>query len=351
MVLIHRAPQLQSGGSQMSTSAEAVLAQLPTACLRVGRDGVVQWSNARAQAVLGEVTGSRWSRCSRRSKLLESTARSGSRNEVRRQTPAGELEFGYQVSELDDEFIVVFQNITGFQKLRSERDRLMQLAAVGDVLPSVLHELKNPLAAVRTAVEVLIEDHPNGELAEQLHAVLNEIRRMGLVLDGVGRMKHELPSTRHFAIDQAVREAFAVLVPQAQGRGIRTSAIHRDAAAAALRRERHARHRLQPRHQRHSCLPLGRHHRPHPQAGGAHALDGNQRHRFRNDPRGEGAMYRVVLHHQAARLGHRTCSGSRPDVVGERAAPHRIIAEPGNRHLGAPPTPGVGREPCREPKS
>lgn len=174
--------------------------------------------------MLGDVTGQRVEAVFAPLAALESTARSGSRNEVRRQTPTTDLEFGYQVSELEDEFVVVFQNITGFQKLRTERDRLMQLAAVGDVLPSVLHELKNPLAAVRTAVEVLIEDHPEGELAEQLHAVLNEIRRMGLVLDGVGRMKHELPSTRHFAIDQAVREAFAVLVPQAQGRGIRTSA-------------------------------------------------------------------------------------------------------------------------------
>jgi signal transduction histidine kinase len=205
-------------------SAEVVLSQLPTACVRVDATGVIRWANGRAVAVLGDIVDHRVEQVLAPMEVLLETARAAGRSELRRRGGGGEQELGYQVAQVDGELIIVFQNITGFQHLRAERDRLMQIAAVGDVLPSVLHELKNPLAAVRTAVEVLIEEHPTGELAEQLHAVLNEIRRMGLVLDGIGRMKHELPSQRDFPIDQSVREAFAVLVPQASGRGVKTTA-------------------------------------------------------------------------------------------------------------------------------
>lgn len=199
---------------------ETLLAHLPTACAYVAPDGVVSWVNARATAVLGgDVQGKPCAEVLAPLEMLREAA-SGGRSQFKLQSSRGEVELGFQVSPLAEGFVVVFQDITEFQRLRVERDRLMQLAAVGDVLPALLHELKNPLAAVRSAVEVLIEEHPSGDLGEQLHAVLNEIRRMGLVLDGVGRMKHELPSARFYAIDQCVREAFAVLTPQAVGRGI-----------------------------------------------------------------------------------------------------------------------------------
>jgi len=117
---------------------------------------------------------------------------------------------------------IVFQDITPWQKLREERDRLMQLAMVGEALPSILHELKNPLAALNAAVEILIEDLTPGPVQDQLHAILQEARRLRLGLDGVGAVGRALRARRHQAIDQACREAFRVLEIRARGSNITT---------------------------------------------------------------------------------------------------------------------------------
>jgi signal transduction histidine kinase len=117
-------------------------------------------------------------------------------------------------------YAIVFQNISNSERVREERDRLLRLAAVGDVLPSVLHELKNPLAAVTTAVEVLLEELPDGSVRDQLHAVLGEVRRMKLAFEGVGAAGRALRSDRFHAVDLACREVFRILTPRMEAVGV-----------------------------------------------------------------------------------------------------------------------------------
>lgn len=141
------------------------------------------------------------------------------------------IDVGYTVTCLDGlartssapRYVVVFQDITPWEKLREERDRLLRLAAVSEVLPSLLHELKNPLAAIASAVELVIEEMPDGEARGDLHAVLGEIRRMKLTLEGIGLVGRELSSARHHPIDLAITDVFHVLHRQASARGIRMS--------------------------------------------------------------------------------------------------------------------------------
>ena len=107
-------------------------------------------------------------------------------------------------------YALVFEDITEWATVREERDRLLKVAAMGSALPTLLHELKNPLASITAATEVLIEEVSAGPLSDQLHAVLSEVRRMKLSLDGVATMGRSLLSPRHAAIDHACREAFTV---------------------------------------------------------------------------------------------------------------------------------------------
>lgn len=133
-----------------------------------------------------------------------------------------EITIGYYVARIDsgDGLAIMFHNVTSWVKLRQERDRLLQLAAVGQVMPTLLHELKNPLASISTAIEVLIEDLEPGSPQSELHAVLGELRRMRLCFDGIGAVGRNLRSRRTAAIDFAIREALLVLKARTDNAGI-----------------------------------------------------------------------------------------------------------------------------------
>ncbi len=112
-------------------------------------------------------------------------------------------------------FVLQFQDIAPVLELYRQKDRLLAMAALGDALPSVLHELRNPLAAVTARLELMVEES-SGELQTDLHAVLAEVRRMGLGLDGVGGFVRSARASGNTAIDLAVEEACRVLTPVAE---------------------------------------------------------------------------------------------------------------------------------------
>ncbi len=104
-------------------------------------------------------------------------------------------------------------------KLQEERNRLLRIATIGEALPSLLHELKNPLAAISVATEVLLEETESPDIREQLHAILSEIRRMKLSFDGIGALERPLCAERPQAVDFACREAGTVMVHRAANAG------------------------------------------------------------------------------------------------------------------------------------
>ncbi len=138
--------------------------------------------------------------------------------------PSGaSLVAGFSLVDLDrEDQLLHFQDIGAWEQLRVERSRLLQLATVGSTLPALLHELKNPLAAVTTTVEVLLEEVEHGPIQDQLHAVLSELRRIRLTIDGVGSVGQELRSTRYAPIDLACREAWGIMETRANQAGIRS---------------------------------------------------------------------------------------------------------------------------------
>lgn len=145
---------------------------------------------------------------------------------------------GFSVGPLDPSLgegghhvVLLFQEIGSVLELRRERDRLLQMAALGDALPSVLHELRNPLAAVTAMLEVMIEEPSivnDGSIQRDLHAVLSEVRRMTLGLDGIGGFVRSTRTRRYAAVDHAVREACRILEPTAARKGVRLEAVGPD---------------------------------------------------------------------------------------------------------------------------
>lgn len=213
---------LERSMEEALTSDTVVLDALPTALVVIGDDGVIRRANRRAAEVLD------------RDPLLGTSIaellgpwplpRDGGRSEralTRRDGSA--IMVGLTASPLTGGgTVLVFQDITPWHRLREERDRLMQLAMVGEALPTILHELKNPLAALNAAVEILVEESAPGPVQDQLHAVLQEARRLRLGFDGVGAVGRRLRSPRFSAVDHACREAFRVLAIPARNAGLHT---------------------------------------------------------------------------------------------------------------------------------
>ncbi|MBL0211722.1 MAG: PAS domain-containing protein [Holophagaceae bacterium] len=203
-----------------------ILEALPSAVLVVTRDASIAYCNQRAAKVLErdkiEVIGMPLT-------LLFPPFPGGwppegdkeGKQVLMVRNPSGEVKhIGFNLAKVsEDIFCVIFRDITTIEVMRQERDRLLQLAAVGDILPTMLHELKNPLASINMMIELLAEES-SGPLQEQLHAVLMEVRRLGLTLDGVGRFQADLWAGRPSAIDHAVQDACSILEPQARKKGV-----------------------------------------------------------------------------------------------------------------------------------
>lgn len=202
-----------------------VLDALPSGVLAVGVDGRVQHANPRAVELLGGPTvvfpGARVEALLVDVAALDRAAVTGERQVLVRNLGADEVRLGWQVVRArQGGLVITFQDVSQVERLKAERDKLLQLATLADILPSVLHEIRNPVAAVISTLEVMLEDMPEGPVQEDLHAILMEVRRVALVVQGVGHIRGSIRSNKHHAVDQAVRDTCAVLMRQAKGKGM-----------------------------------------------------------------------------------------------------------------------------------
>lgn len=210
------------------------LRSLPAALLVVRADGRTLLANRRACAALErarvELEGeSIASYLAPISTLLSPDAHDERSAKVEVSLPSERVvTIGFTVSELRHldggaempAYAVVLKDITEVERLREERDRLLQIATVHELLPSILHEVKNPLAAISTTAELLVEEAPDDSVRANAAAILHETQRMKLTLQGIGAVGRELRSSRYEAVDEAVREACAVLRARAETVGV-----------------------------------------------------------------------------------------------------------------------------------
>lgn len=215
----------------------SILASLPVALLLVKENGEVLYANEKACALLGERCPKPCSKlgCSLRIDellapldVLWSKANSDikARPSLEVQSDQGKREFGYTMERISSSgrvhWAIALSDITQWKRAEEERDQLIRLGAVAEILPMILHELKNPLSAAAARLELLLEES-EARMAAELHPILVEIRRAMLFIDGYGSVGRGLRSKRPNPVDQALSQVAALLLGVAGRRGVRLS--------------------------------------------------------------------------------------------------------------------------------
>jgi signal transduction histidine kinase len=223
----------------LATGLTEIIDSVGTAILAAAEDGEIVFANARAKDLFGALFPEGFDPDTRRCDVAEVlapidslvvTQKSGGfrRPLLRVKHDNVERTFGYTITPVEGgppgpAYVISFQDVTHVQRLEDERDRLLKLATVGEVMPMLLHETKNPLAAAVTTLELLLEERTEPALRVELHGVLVEIRRALLSLEGLGSVGRTLRSGRAHAIDHAVREVVALMEARARGHGVQLS--------------------------------------------------------------------------------------------------------------------------------
>ncbi len=155
------------------------------------------------------------------------------RMEISYHTPLGEeLYLGYTVSVLhsaDGEWsgwIFIFQDLTRLKEMEEHLGRMERLIVAGRVAAEIAHEIKNPLAAMSGAVQMLRDESVEGSRQSRLMSIIHrEVNRMnGLVKDFLWLAKgaYETQKIEDVDICPIIREILELL--RAQGR---ISSVHR----------------------------------------------------------------------------------------------------------------------------
>jgi len=221
-----RPPESQSAGCVQSFQSVDVLGRLPVALLLVSESGVVTFSNRAAEEALGctsgTVTGENIAEFLAPVGELWADDRRPDRSVSVRGPHGAPTRFGYSITELpnsgthDPAFAIVFRGITRSATVTPERDRLLHLASMGAAVPSVVHDLKNSLAALTMGLGVLAEDVEDQDHRGQAAALAREAEHVAHTLDGFGAFEREPRSRRACSLQRTLDEAQHALEFRAQ---------------------------------------------------------------------------------------------------------------------------------------
>jgi two-component system nitrogen regulation sensor histidine kinase GlnL len=113
---------------------------------------------------------------------------------------------------------VFIQDVSLARRLEADMRQLDRLASVGTLAAEMAHEVRNALVAVKTFVDLLLEQNPQAELGE---TVQREIKRMDAIVAQV--LKYSRPSAADFSptgIHELLERTLQLVRPRCDGRNI-----------------------------------------------------------------------------------------------------------------------------------
>ncbi len=186
---------------QLRLDTDDILANLSTGVITVDGDGRLAYANPAAEGLLGMRLQPRLGHAvlddlDRVAPLLGSMLQeaihrraSVSRGHVTLPTPKGESRLGVSTAVLErgegelPSATALFQDITNLERLAELKLRTERLEAVATLSASLAHEIKNPLASIRSGVEQLTRGRLSGDDRSLLQRlILTESDRLSRLL-------------------------------------------------------------------------------------------------------------------------------------------------------------------------
>jgi signal transduction histidine kinase len=113
---------------------------------------------------------------------------------------------------------IVIQDLSLAQRLEGDIRQLDRLASVGTLAAEMAHEVRNALVAVKTFVDLLLEQQPGAELAD---TVRREMTRIDSIVSQV--LKYSRPSALEFqptGVHAVLERSLRMVKPRCEGRNI-----------------------------------------------------------------------------------------------------------------------------------
>lgn len=126
----------------------------------------------------------------------------------------------------------IIRDITDLKTMQQELVRTQSLAAVGEMAATVAHEIKNPLAGISGAIQVLAEGLPrNDGRREVVGEILDQVRRLDTtVRDLLNFARPITPRLQEIDLRESISSVWRMLAPQSEAKEIRF-AVEGDADA------------------------------------------------------------------------------------------------------------------------
>jgi len=117
----------------------------------------------------------------------------------------------------------IARDVTGVRKIQEELMRTQGLAAVGEMAATVAHEIKNPLAGISGAIQVLAEGMPKGDNRRVVVGeILDQVRRLDrTVRDLLNFARPISPVRQTLDLIDSLAGAWKMLAPQLEAKSIR----------------------------------------------------------------------------------------------------------------------------------
>jgi len=167
---------------------ELILESIPSGLITVNLSGQITTFNRAAEAILGYDADEVLGKPIRRVVQNEAFQRLYKPGRVQSETLEVVDRRGQEVV-LDTTFLplrddqnrqvgvlATFNDVTVMHRLEEEKRRLDRLASLGEMAASVAHEVRNPLASIKTSMQVLLDDLSNDETLRESQPISEEVQ-------------------------------------------------------------------------------------------------------------------------------------------------------------------------------